>query len=81
MDTDCDYFWVRPDYHHDPIDRTKRQIRLIKLYKELSEDGLTQCEVRTFDFSEEPLYRALSYVWGPEAPTRVVIINKARYIV
>lgn len=81
MSLSCEPARIRPDYQHDPIDYTEKQIRLIRLYKELSEDGLIQCEVRIFDSSEEIQYRAISYVWGPETPNRAIIINEARYIV
>lgn len=68
-------------YSYQPIDTTQGQIRLIRLLKNLSPNGLVQCDVRAMNLSTKPRYRAISYVWGPETPTREIDITGTRYTI
>lgn len=50
------------------------QIRLLKI-RETAPDGMICCELHTVDFSQAPLYAAISYTWGQPLPLRPILIN------
>lgn len=56
------------EFQHDPIDTKGSQIRLIRLSRDLSPDGFVQCDISVTNFSAQPKYRAISYVWGSKKP-------------
>ena len=58
------------DFQHEPLDRYKQQIRLLKIDFEDKSDGLA-CVLEHFDLDEAcPPYRALSYTWADSPPDR-----------
>lgn len=61
-------------YKHQPLDLHKSQIRLFRLSSKRS-DGILEGEITTHDFEDKPIYRAVSYTWGPPSPTRQISIN------
>lgn len=69
----------RTDFQHEPIATSKGQIRLLRLLKDLSHDGLLQCTLQTADLHSRPQYQGISYVWGPELPLRQIVLNGALY--
>jgi hypothetical protein len=60
---------------HDPLDNTRKQIRLVRLM-DFTRRGI-QCELGTFDLDSAtiPSYRALSYTWGVAQPNFQIILN------
>lgn len=68
-------------FKHEPIENSEGQIRLIRLYEELSQERLIRCEISTVDLSTEPEYTAISYMWGPRSPTHLIQISESRYTI
>lgn len=63
---------------YEALDRTEHVIQLLtipKLVKSDSDGTLVKTILKTFTFSKRPLYIALSYVWGPPSPNRLIQIN------
>ncbi|KAF2623584.1 HET-domain-containing protein [Macroventuria anomochaeta] len=60
-------------FSHNPLDHDQASIRLLRILPKRSEFGLIQCELihATVDAS----YTCLSYVWGPAARQRLILIN------
>jgi hypothetical protein len=54
-------------YEYQPLNSSKKQIRLIKLSPQ-HDDGIIHCDLETYDFEDAPEYVALSYTWGPSKP-------------
>lgn len=75
------YLQSRRNFHHEPIDTTKGQIRLMKLNRNLSYDGHLQCELSIVNLSQKPGYKAVSYVWGPSNPVHIIIIGGRQYTI
>lgn len=57
-----------------PLDRTRKQIRLIKLGQTVS-NGIIECSIKTYDLDARPKYRALSYMWGSDWPARTILVD------
>ncbi|KAI8933252.1 hypothetical protein NX059_009883 [Plenodomus lindquistii] len=73
-------------YQYEPLDQTRQQIRLMKLYRNPfvtvghsihPQSSLTKlsCSIRIFDLDNAPAYTALSYTWGRSAPVRRIRID------
>jgi len=62
-------------FTHEPLDRTRQQIRLISILPEHS--GEIKCRLKNafLDDDTAPDYRALSYMWGPPEPLKRISIN------
>lgn len=62
-------------FTHQPLDRTRQQIRLISITPQAS--GTIECHLRHayLDENTTPNYRALSYMWSPPTPLRRIIVN------
>jgi hypothetical protein len=73
-----------PLYVHEPLDTTKRQIRLLEIrrggaqveFSIVVQDGDTSSPYRP---PVETAYWALSYVWGPPTPTYNILIDGKRF--
>ncbi len=61
------------NFVHDPLDLTKDQIRLLRISSK--ESGIIQCDTKPFDRKSCPPYTALSYLWGPPLPARIISLN------
>lgn len=65
-------------FKHEPLDLSKRQIRLLRIEyvrHERGEGVLIRCQVKIFDLSNCPPYIALSYVWGSPLPVHTIMLN------
>jgi hypothetical protein len=64
-----------------PLDQTKREIRLLKLYaigtNTADKDDTTtlRCDLIHASLNDDPTYMALSYTWGSPQDTRQIIIG------
>jgi hypothetical protein len=74
-------------YQYTPLDKTKQQIRLVKLYPprpamavSLERDVL-RCAIETFDLKTVPEYIALSYTWGNLDDLQIIYIDDKPFIV
>ena len=64
-------------FRHEPLDHTKKQIRLLKL---LPATGQTVvCSIEHVDLEEQPRYHALSYTWGEPELSHTVLCNGRPY--
>ncbi|PSN64780.1 HET-domain-containing protein [Corynespora cassiicola Philippines] len=61
-------------FEHQPLDLTKRQIRLAKISRQDPKSPI-RCDLEIFDLESTPLYIALSYIWGKETPTESLLVN------
>jgi hypothetical protein len=57
-----------------PLDQASRSIRLIEIQPDHTETPI-RCKFHIADLSDYPHYTALSYTWGPPAPTQEIFIN------
>ena len=53
---------IQQTFRYEPLDLSRRSIRVIHVRKELREGGLIACDIKHTTTKSE--YRALSYVWG-----------------
>jgi hypothetical protein len=74
---------VRDDtpFQHELLDLSKRQFRLLRIHKSTSNSDTISCTVEIHERPPEQgflrtAYRALSYAWGPPAPTRQILLNR-----
>ncbi|KAH9222309.1 heterokaryon incompatibility protein-domain-containing protein [Leptodontidium sp. 2 PMI_412] len=51
-------------YTYEPLDPTRKQIRLLRLSQANDNGVVTSLDLQIFDLSEAPRFLALSYVWG-----------------
>lgn len=65
---------MRASFHHQPLDHAKKSIRLLRISKHLSRDGLLQCSLEhtTIEYAS---YTCLSYRWGESTPSHEILIN------
>ncbi|OCK79282.1 HET-domain-containing protein [Lepidopterella palustris CBS 459.81] len=60
--------------HYLPIDKSKQEIRLLQLNPGSGLDPVS-CELRVAKLQDDPVYVALSYVWGDETLKRRITMN------
>jgi hypothetical protein len=60
-------------FQHEPLDHTRRSIRLLRILPELAETGLIQCDL--WHATLDTKYRCLSYMWASENDQHVILIN------
>jgi hypothetical protein len=71
--------YTLPSYTHDALDFSRRQIRLLYLYKGQTTD--INCFITTFDLGSVPSYIALSYAWGERTALASICLNSSQYLV
>ncbi|KAH8783445.1 HET domain protein, partial [Diaporthe sp. PMI_573] len=62
-------------YASEPLLEKVDSIRLVTVEPELSENGLTSCQLKTTAFARRPKYEALSYRWGDESTKKPILVN------
>jgi hypothetical protein len=62
-----------PVYKHERLDHTKATIRLFRVLLDLSDVGLTQCDI--WHDATSATYHCLSYVWGTEPAQQAILVN------
>ena len=61
-------------FEHQPLERNVGCIRLLRVHKTLSSDGLVRCAL-THSTITESSYICLSYVWGLPTPSQTILID------
>jgi hypothetical protein len=69
------------DKIYSPLDKAKREIRLVKLFPEPDPDYDIRCELSNVSLDTHPLYKALSYTWGKSNDTVPITLNGHRFAV
>jgi hypothetical protein len=69
---------MESDALHGPLDHSRREIRLIDI---ISTTPDIVCELSTVSLDDEPVFTALSYVWGEPEFTESIIVNGKRLLV
>jgi len=66
--------YTMDSFQYEPLQPNGNQVRLLCF----SDDpgGQPGYTLKTFDINECPPYDALSYMWGPPLPTRIISLNK-----
>jgi hypothetical protein len=62
---------------HSPLDPQNPQIRLLALHPGAFEDPVF-CQLNIYSLEEQPVYEALSYVWGDAATTLPIYVGSQR---
>jgi hypothetical protein len=62
---------------HSPLDSQNSQIRLLVLHPGEFEDPVF-CQLNIYSLEEQPVYEALSYVWGDAATTLPIYVGSQR---
>jgi hypothetical protein len=78
-------FYSLPEFRYDTLDRSQRQIRLLRLFPR-SRRALTGvvypvCTIETVSLDKDPTYAALSYVWGSLDRSLPIYLNSRRFFV
>lgn len=62
-------------FQHEAIDLRKPSLRLVEVIQSDSADQerLIECEIT--NTTADTTYNCLSYVWGPETPARIILLN------
>lgn len=60
---------------HIPLDRSARQIRLLRFLKPDGNADAIRCRLDTYDLEGCPSFVALSYTWGNAHPSRTMTLN------
>ncbi|THV47046.1 hypothetical protein BGAL_0339g00060 [Botrytis galanthina] len=66
---------VPPKYSYTPLDTSKPSIRLLRLQRNEQGSIIGWLESFSLDDPERPVFRTLSYVWGPEVFPHNISIN------
>ena len=53
----------------------KREIRLLRVLPAQDESSQVACEYSSISLLENPIYNALSYVWGDPTVTTPILVN------
>lgn len=69
------------DKIYSPLDKGKREIRLVKLFPDPDPDYDIRCEISNVSLDTRPSYRALSYTWGNPNDTIPITLNGHRFAV
>ena len=70
------YSMETSQFHHQQLDTSKQQIRLLKVHDD--KDDPVRCSPESFDLNTVPAYTALSYMWGTSGPVRHVLIGEEK---
>ena len=68
-------------YRYQPLDVDLDQFRLLRVESSLNADGGISCQMEVFPRNDCPEYEALSYVWGPVEPARIILVDGAPFTV
>ena len=69
---------VAPDFQYNVLDYIKREIRLVTIKAGSGADPV-KCELETVSLDDEPLYKALSYVWGQIENKKTILVNGQKF--
>ena len=68
-----------PTFRYLPLDTSSRTIRLTRF--KCDEKGKLHGQLRHFKFGRHPTYQALSYTWGIEPATKIIVIDGKQFAV
>jgi hypothetical protein len=60
-------------FKYKPLQTSTKQIRLLELQSKVGD--IVHCSLAHFDLNDNVHYQALSYTWGPVAPTYKILID------
>src|ERR1700759_1140304 len=67
-------------YIYKPLDRTRREIRLLIIQRAKNREDTIHCRVYKTAFQDaKRKYQALSYTWGDPSATRPIFLNGYRF--
>lgn len=69
------------DKIYSPLNKGKREIRLVKLFPDHDPDYDIRCEISIVSLDTRPFYKALSYTWGNPNDTVPITLNGHRFVV
>ncbi|PVH72150.1 HET-domain-containing protein [Cadophora sp. DSE1049] len=64
-------------FRYGRLNTATRQIRLLRLHREVKCSDPVECSIEAFDLEYAPVYNALSYTWGDPLSTSCIIVNSA----
>ncbi|KAF2094560.1 hypothetical protein NA57DRAFT_60588 [Rhizodiscina lignyota] len=68
-------FGLSPSFQYEPLDASKREIRLLKLAAGVREDPII-VKLVTVSLDDDPVFDALSYLWGEQEPVSSIYIGR-----
>lgn len=68
---------AKDSFRHKPLNHAIPSIRLIKIHRNRTSEGLIQCDVRIT--STKDRYVCLSYVWGEPGDGQWILLNGAKF--
>lgn len=74
-------FWGGPSFDYQPLDASKREIRLVKIIplpqdeSSTDTDAQVECTLQHATLDKPPEYTALSYAWGDHHKTQPVLLD------
>jgi hypothetical protein len=69
------------DKIYSPLDKDKREIRLVRVFADPDPDYDICCELSSVSLDTRPVYKALSYTWGNPDDTVPITLNGKRFAV
>lgn len=60
---------------YSPLDAGKREIRVLTIDEQTSEDSLVACSLKVVSLDDEPCFTALSYCWGAPKPAGEILLD------
>ena len=75
--TERSTYWHQVDNReilaHEPLDVSRREIRLLRIEANLS--GELQCRLHHFELGHLPRFRCLSYMWGSDRQRSTIAVD------
>ena len=70
-------------FEHTPLTLHTQEMRIVKILPSLSKDGYICCEMEhvRLDDTNSFSFDALSYMWGPKAPRKRILVNGSAFMV
>lgn len=68
-------------FQYDPLDKSTRSIRLLRLEEQSLRDGPICISFETHQLETAPRFNALSYTWGEPEPCHEILLNGKRFLV
>jgi hypothetical protein len=60
---------------YSKLDTRRREIRLLTIHSSLDHHSSVECSLEIVSLNDDPLYCALSYVWGKENINENIVVN------
>jgi Heterokaryon incompatibility protein (HET) len=66
---------------HRPLDKSRREIRLLEIFPAAKKDDVVACRVHTASLDDDPSYVALSYVWGDGSTKKEIVLDNKTFAI